>query len=61
VRPQANPGQVEGDLVSNIVAMRLQDKTQATLVAAQIERQVSDVEVVDRVTAYEPLPGYLAQ
>ena len=48
-------------MVSNIVAMRLQDKTQATLVAAQIERQVSDVEVVDRVTAYESLPGYLAQ
>lgn len=61
VRPQANPGQSEGDLVSNIVAVRLQDKNQAAIVAEQIERVVPDVEVVDRVTAYESLPGYSAQ
>lgn len=61
IRPQANPGETEGDLVSNIVAVRLQDKEQAAVVAEQIERQVTDVEVVDRVTAYESLPGYSAQ
>lgn len=61
VRPQANPGQTEGDLVSNVVSVRLQDRLQAEAVAALIERKVSDVEVVDRVTAYESLPGYSAQ
>lgn len=61
VRPQANPGQSSGDLVSNIVSVRVTDRTQAAAIAEQIEKGVTDVEVVDRVTAYESLPGYSAQ
>ena len=60
VRPQA--GEIgRGELVSNIVAVRLVDPTLQTVVADRIRRDVARVEVVDRVTAYESTPGYSAQ
>ena len=60
VRPQA--GAVgEGELVSNIVAVRLEDASQLEQVAARIRRDVARVEVTDRITAYESTPGYSAQ
>lgn len=51
----------ESQMVSNIVAVRLRDPAQAQIVAAQIEKEVDDVQVVDVQTAYEATPGYSAQ
>jgi putative ABC transport system permease protein len=62
IRPQgANEGNGNGELVSNVVAVKLTDPSQEALMAERIEQQVGDTEVVDRVTAYEAAPGYSAQ
>jgi putative ABC transport system permease protein len=62
VRPRG-AGEVNGnsEFISNLVAVRLQETDQWREVAARIEQQVSDVEAVDRTTAYESTPGYSAQ
>lgn len=49
------------ELISNIVAVRLADPTQLPAVQARLLSDVSDIEVADRVTAYEATPGYSAQ
>ncbi len=62
VRPQgSSDGSGNGELISNIVAVKLRDPSEEALMAERIEQQVSDTEVVDRVTAYEAAPGYSAQ
>jgi putative ABC transport system permease protein len=62
LRPQAAIGGAgNGDLVANIVAVQLDDPANWQVMADKIEAEVRDVEVVDRVTAYESTPGYSAQ
>ncbi len=61
IRPRAMLGQSVGELPYNVVAIRLQDPTQLEAVRARIESEVSNVRVVDRVTAYSNTPGYSAQ
>jgi putative ABC transport system permease protein len=61
VRPQGEPGNVEGEITYNILAVKLQDPNQIEYTARLIEARVDDVEVADRVTAYESTPGYQAQ
>jgi putative ABC transport system permease protein len=61
VRPQgaANSGLVE--IVSNIVAVKLQNPADTDIVARRIQDQVFGVDVTDIRTAIESLPGYSAQ
>jgi putative ABC transport system permease protein len=62
IRPQSvNENQGNSELISNVVAVKLADPAQETAMAAAIEQQVGDVEVVNRKTAYEATPGYSAQ
>jgi putative ABC transport system permease protein len=51
----------QSQLVSNIVAIRLENPTATIQMAATIRSQVSDIQVVDRVTAYAATPGYKEQ
>ena len=61
VRPQGDGPPAQGELVSNIIAVRLDDPANAEAMAERIEDQVRDVEAVDRTTSYEATPGYAAQ
>jgi putative ABC transport system permease protein len=61
VRPQGENEGGRGELVSNIVAVKLQEPSDWQGMAARIEGAVGRVEVVDRTTAYEATPGYTAQ
>ncbi|MEZ4861843.1 MAG: ABC transporter permease [Caldilineaceae bacterium] len=61
VRPQGENENNQGELVSNIVVVKLTDPTALTLMAQRLEQAVDKIEVVDRVTAYEATPGYSAQ
>jgi putative ABC transport system permease protein len=62
VRPQGeSEGRSQGDFVSNLVATKLTDPDSWPEMAERLERQVGDIEAVDRKTAYESTPGYEAQ
>lgn len=61
VRPQAGNEDRNGELISNIAVVRLHPSANPEEVGRQIENEVADVHVVDRVTAYENTPGYTAQ
>ena len=62
VRPQGETSDGEaGELVSNIVAVRLTEPTQWETMADRLAREVGKIEVVDRETAYKSSPGYAAQ
>jgi putative ABC transport system permease protein len=61
VRPQANLDEVRGEIVSNVVAVKLENPTQIEQMTQRIEAEVSRIEVADRKTAYESTPGYTAQ
>lgn len=61
IRPQASIGGGDGEIVSNVVAVRSTSDVTPAQLADRLESQVEDIEVVDRVTAYESLPGYAAQ
>lgn len=50
-----------GEFISNLVAVKLDDPRQWREVAAAIRQYVPEVEAVDRKTAYEATPGYSAQ
>ncbi len=61
IKPQpANSGQAL-ESIANVVAVRIAAGESIETVAARIENRVSNVEVVDRKTAYEASPGYQAQ
>lgn len=61
MRPQSAQGIGQGELISNIVAVKLDNPQDWQRMAAQIEASVGDVDVVDKVTAYEASPGYQEQ
>lgn len=61
VQPQGSNQPNPGELISNVVAVRVADPEQWQAMAQKIEREVSNVQVVDRKTAYEATPGYSAQ
>ena len=61
IRPQATTQIGQGELVANLLSVKLVDPTQRVDMARKIVNQVNKVEVVDRVAAYEALPGYTAQ
>jgi putative ABC transport system permease protein len=51
----------QGDLISNILAIQLDNPGTWEQMVELIELRVDDVQVVDKVTAYESTPGYAAQ
>ncbi len=65
IRPQATSAAPQGELVSNIAVIRvadnLQDPANVAAMASKIEREVNKVDVVDRKTAWEAIPGYAQQ
>ncbi len=61
LRPQASSSSGLVEIISNIVAVKVQDPADQQLVAARIREQVTNVEVADLKTAIESLPGYSAQ
>jgi putative ABC transport system permease protein len=61
IRPQAVDAIGQGELVSNIVVVKAQDPENLDALAEKIETEVDKVEVVDRKTAWEAIPGYAAQ
>jgi putative ABC transport system permease protein len=61
IKPQGTENIGQGELVSNIAVVRLQDPAQLAEVADKIEAEVDKVDVVDRRTAWEAIPGYAAQ
>lgn len=61
VKPGALPNPNQSSLVSNIVAVQLNNPTQWKEMAATLEQEVVDIKAVDKVTAYENTPGYSAQ
>ena len=61
IRPQGAEGAGQGELVSNIVVVRVADPGNLGGMIERIERDVAKVDVVDRRTAWEAIPGYAAQ
>jgi len=61
IRPQAGPPGGSTDPACNVVAVQLEDPTQFEPMRQLLEAQVSRIEVVDPVTAYENTPGYTEQ
>jgi len=58
IRPKAVASPGEEDPACNVVAVQLDDPRQLEAVRQRLERQVSDVEAVERTAAYEGQPGY---
>ena len=61
IRPEATEATIQGELISNIVAIKLDDPNDWKNMARRIQSEVSKIEVVDRKTAYEAFPGYAQQ
>ncbi len=61
LRPQASSSSGLVEIISNIVAVKVQDPAAEQLVAQRIRAQVSNVEVSGLKSAIESLPGYSAQ
>lgn len=61
IRPQATTDIGNSLQIANVFAVKLQEPSEINGMATNIEGLVKDIEVVDRVTAYEASPGYQAQ
>ena len=61
IRPQAAAGVASNQIAYNILAVQLEEPAALEAMAAAIQSQVENTEVVDVVTAYEATPGYAAQ
>jgi putative ABC transport system permease protein len=56
----AGASQSDG-VIFNMAAVRLRNSSRRAAIAAALAQTARDIQVVDRVTAYEAIPGYLAQ
>lgn len=61
VRPQGENDTGKGNLISNIAVVKLVNPGAEEAMARKLMQDVSKIEAVDRVTAYEATPGYSAQ
>ena len=61
IRPKGSVGGDSSELTVNVVNVAVENPQQAEQVALQLEADVKNVEVTDRVTAYENAPGYSEQ
>lgn len=61
VRPGGGAGSPGGELVSNIIAVKLVDPAAVEPMKERLVAEVAGIDVADRRTAYEATPGYSAQ
>ncbi|MGB8647191.1 MAG: ABC transporter permease [Anaerolineae bacterium] len=61
IKPKGAATPNDPQLVSNIIAVQLENPADLAGMKQRIESGVKDVTVVDRKTAYEATPGYTAQ
>jgi len=61
IRPQSSTRDTNRETVSNFVAVKLKPGSDPILVAKDIQSKVVNVEVVNKKTAYEAVPGYKVQ
>lgn len=61
IKPQPTAAVGQGDLIANILAVQLENPGIWEQMIELIELRVDDVQVADKVTAYEATPGYSAQ
>jgi putative ABC transport system permease protein len=61
IKPGAVPTGNASDLISNIIVVQLQHPSQWKQMESVLASQVSGIQAVDKVTAYENTPGYAAQ
>ena len=61
IKPKPVVGNGQGELTFNIVNIKLENRAEETAVIQRLERNVSGLEAVDVVTAYENSPGYQEQ
>ncbi|MCS6908236.1 MAG: ABC transporter permease [Anaerolineales bacterium] len=61
IKPQPNSNGQLTEEIANVVAVRIESGESEEIMAERIQKRVSNVEVVDRKTAYEASPGYQAQ
>lgn len=61
IRPEATQASTQGELISNMVAIKLENPNDWPTMARRIQQDVGKIEVVDRKTAYEAFPGYSQQ
>jgi putative ABC transport system permease protein len=61
IRPQALRAGTPGELISNIIVVKLKNPEETKSVAERILNQVDGIEVVDKKSAIEAIPGYRVQ
>jgi putative ABC transport system permease protein len=61
IRPQALRTNNSGELTSNIIAVKLKNPAEKEAVALRIQNQVDGVEVIDKQTTINAIPGYQVQ
>jgi len=61
IRPQPVAQRGQGELIANVLAVQLEQPAETDSMALLLQSRVTDIEAVDRVTAYEATPGYQAQ
>jgi putative ABC transport system permease protein len=61
IRPQALVGGGTNTPASNIAVVKLEDPARLEEMQVLLQERVSGIEVVDRTTAYENVPGYSEQ
>lgn len=60
-RPQGAGESTGAEIVFNLMAVQLQERSQYDLVAQRLASRVDDIEVTDKQAAILALPGYTAQ
>lgn len=61
IRPSGTAATGQGELTFNVINVKLEDPAAEADMIARIESEISGIEAVDTVTAYENAPGYTEQ
>jgi len=61
MKPQLAAKPDQSELISNVAAVQLYHPEKLEYMSQLLESEVSDIQVIDRKTAYESTPGYSAQ
>ncbi len=61
IKPQAVRTGSQGELTSNIIAVKLKNPDEIEMMSTRIQNQVDGIEVIDKTTAIEAIPGYRVQ
>ncbi len=61
IRPQALRSNIETELTSNILAVKLENPAEIESAAQRIQNQVEGVEAIDKNTTIDAVPGYKVQ